>query len=161
MPILNIRIGGEAEDGRGNIASLSPNMALQMIGPVVPVILSPLEAHLKAVADRKDDMPPPISGRAMIDTGAATTCVDIDAARKADLAQVDSGIISSATHANEQVPVFAGQLAIESTQITINTHRAIGANLAPHKLVALIGRELLAQCVFVYNGSDSSFSLSI
>ena len=161
MPIFNTRVEGEARDQQGNVTRVPPRMALQQIGPSVQVILSPLEAHLKAITDKGGSPPPPVSGRALIDTGATMTCVDSAAAQQAGLAFVDSGTMTSATHANETVPVFAGRLIIEATSITVNANRAFGANLAPQGLIALIGRDLLAQCVLVYNGLDGSFSLSI
>ena len=66
----------------------------------------------------------------------------------------------SATHANEIVPIYAGQPMI-SGFCAVNTHRAYQGALAPQGLVALIGRDILAQCQLVYNGSDGSFTLSI
>ena len=100
-------------------------------------------------------------GWALIDTEASLTCIDQKAAEKAGLALVDSGPITSATHDNEVVPIFAGRLKIEGLPQYLNTHRAYGVNLEPQGLIALLGRDLLAHCVFIYNGLDGSFSLSI
>jgi hypothetical protein len=136
-------------------------VALQKVGPSVQVILAPLEAHLKSLADKGETPPPPISGRALIDTGASVTCVDSAAAQRAGLAMVGTGTMTSATHANEAVPIFAGRLIIEASSITVNANHAFGSNLEPQGLIALIGRDFLAKCVFVYNGLDGSFSLSI
>ena len=69
--------------------------------------------------------------------------------------------MTSATHANEIVPIFAGRMTIQGLPVSIDATRAYGANLAPQGLVALIGRDILAKCVLIYNGSDGSFSLSI
>ena len=66
MPIFNTRVEGEARDQQGNVIRVPPRMALQQIGPSVPVILSPLEAHLKAIIDKGGSPPPPVSGRALI-----------------------------------------------------------------------------------------------
>ena len=66
----------------------------------------------------------------------------------------------SATHANEIVPIFAGRLMI-SGLCAVDANRAYGASLAPQGLVALIGRDILAQCQFTYNGVDGSFSIAI
>ena len=88
------------------------------------------------------------------------TCIDRSAAEKAGLAIVDSGKISSATHANEVVPIFAGRLDIHGLRV-VNTFRAYGVNLEALNLIALFGRDLLARCVLVYNGTDDSFSLSL
>ena len=69
--------------------------------------------------------------------------------------------MSSATHVDEIVPIYAGKIEILGISINVNVLKAYGANLESQGLVALIGRDLLAKCVLVYNGPDSSFSLSI
>ena len=156
MPIVNRRFSGRF---RGQ--STSPRAVLQNVGPNIEVILAPLEAQLKSTADHGDTPPQPVSGHAPIDTGASTTCVDAEAARRAGMALVTTGRIMSATHANELVPVFAGRLTIAQASITVNSNRAFGLNLKDQGLIALIGRDLLANCVLVYNGLDGSFSLSL
>ena len=41
------------------------------------------------------------------------------------------------------------------------TNRAMGVTLKAHGIVALVGRDLLRNCLFAYNGANGSFSLSI
>ena len=77
------------------------------------------------------------------------------------MALVTTGRIMSATHVNELVPVFAGRLTIAQASITVNSNRAFGLNMKDQGLIALIGRDLLANCVLVYDGLDGSFSLSL
>ena len=77
------------------------------------------------------------------------------------MAVVDSGPMSSATHDNEIVPIYAGKIEIIGMSISVNVMRAYGVNLNSQDLIALIGRDLLSQCVLVYNGLEGSFSLSI
>jgi hypothetical protein len=161
LSILNARIDAKTKDRQGNVKPIHPKVALQNVGPSVQVILVPLEAQLRSIADNGGTPPQPVSGRALIDTGASITCVDAEAARQAGLAMVGTGTMTSATHANEVVPVFAGRLTIEPASITVNSNRAFGPNLKNQGLIALIGRDLLANCVLVYNGPDGSFSLSI
>ena len=156
MPIVNRRFSG-LYSGQ----SISPRVVLQNVGPNIEVILAPLEAQLKSIADHGGTTPQPVSGHALIDTGASTTCVDAETAQRAGMALVTTGRIMSATHTNELVPVFAGRLTVAQASITVNSTRAFGLNLKDQGLVALIGRDLLANCVLVYNGLDGSFSLSL
>ena len=102
-----------------------------------------------------------MSGRALIDTGALLTCVDAAAAQRAGLAMVGTGMVTTATHANEVVPIFAGRLYIDAVSVSVNANHAMGVNLESQDLIALIGRDVLVNCVFVYNGLDGSFSLSV
>lgn len=160
MPILNIRIQGEAVDQDGNTVELQPFQPLEAIGPRLEVLISPIEEHVKVLMQSGGPVPAPIPGMALVDTGASITCIDQDAATQAGLAIVDSGPMHSATHANEIVPIFAGRLMINGF-IAVEAKRAYGATLAAQGLVALIGRDLLARCQFTYNGTDGSFSLAI
>ena len=161
MPTFSRRAQAQARDRQGNLTPVAPSVALQRIGPVVQVILMPIEGRSRPMADKEEEPPAPVRGRALIDTGASSTCVDREAATRAGLAVVDSGTMTSATHADEAVPIYAGRISIEGTALIIDANRAYGANLAPQKLVAPIGRDLLSHCVLVYNGTDGSFSLSV
>ena len=82
------------------------------------------------------------------------------AALNAGLPVVDMGMMASASHAEQDVPVFAGRLVIPEFT-NIDTEYALGANLGGQNLIALIGRDLLQSAVLVYNGTDGTVSLSI
>lgn len=161
MPVLNFRTQTEAWEQEGKSVALPPGATLLQTGPRVPVVLSPLAEQLQTPFSRGEAIPSPVTGHALIDTGASVTCIDRDAAKRAGLAIVDSGPMHSATHANEIVPIYAGRLSIQGLPNDIEARRAFGANLKSQGLTALIGRDVLAQCMFVYNGTDSSFSLAL
>ena len=161
MPTLNSRIQATGKNEKGQHVTLPPGKGLQQLGPRVQVTLSPLASQAKFFTQNGATLPSPVVGLGLIDTGASSTCFDQDTAAKAALAIVDSGPMTSATHANEIVPIFAGRMTIQGLPVSIDATRAYGANLAPQGLVALIGRDILASCVLIYNGSDDSFSLSI
>lgn len=161
MPILNQKIQGEGQDAAGKIVSIPPRLLLHRFGPRLQLTIAPLEEHVKAAADKDETIPQPVSGFALIDTGAAVTCVDRTAAERAGLAMVDSGFLTSATHEAEAVPIYAGKLDIAGLPNNIVAHRAYGANLKSQDLIALIGRDVLQRCILIYNGLDGSFSLSL
>lgn len=160
MPILNTRVQAQAKDEQGNSVSLPQGAALQHAGPRMQITLSPLEEQIKALTDKGEDIPTPVVGYALIDTGASATCIDRNAASTAGLAVVGSGPMHSATHADEVVPIFAGQLNIHGLS-NVETRSAYGVNLSSQGLIALIGRDVLSKCILVYNGIDNSFSLSL
>ena len=112
MPTLSIRVQSERKDQHGNAVFANPITALRVGGPRVYVTLSPFEDQIKSLEKIGEIPITPVTGTALIDTGASATCIDRSAAAKAGLAIVDSGRISSATHANEVVPIFAGRLEI-------------------------------------------------
>ncbi|MDE0152958.1 MAG: aspartyl protease family protein [Gammaproteobacteria bacterium] len=161
MPILNVRIQAEMRDDAGNHLPAPPDMALGQVGPRVQITLAQLKEQIDAISGKGEEVPAPVVGYALIDTGASATCVDSDAAGRAGLPVVDSGPLHSVTHANETVPIYAGSLTIQGANINLLAHRAYGVNLVEQGLIALIGRDVLSQCILVYNGPDSSFSISI
>lgn len=59
----------------------------------------------------------------------------------------------------EKVSIYAGRLEIAGFT-SIVTRAALGMELASLDLIALIGRDVLTNCILVYNGPESSFSLS-
>lgn len=162
MPILNSKIQGTVRNLDGGVEEDVPQgAALLALGPRVQITISPTQDQVKFLVDSGGSVPAPVSGLAMIDTGASITCIDTDAAAGAGLAVVDSGPMSSATHPNEIVPIYAGVMLILGFPHDFHTNRAYGATLQGQGLIALIGRDVLSSAILVYNGPDDSFSLSI
>ena len=83
---------------------------------------------------------------ALVDTGASTTCIDDALARQLGLPVIDVVQMTSASHAGTEANVCPIQMEIVGSPIRVNVPRAIGANLAPQGIVALIGRDYLQHC---------------
>lgn len=157
MPIITGRFraqdasGNEVDDSTGSVGA-----GLMGFGPFVDVVLVPPDGATEAQ---------PQKGVAVIDTGAGRTCVDAEMAKRAGWPVIDTGRLSSVTHPDHEVPVFAGHLFCTTLQTNIHVDRWMGVNLRPDDaalpVVALIGRDLLQQALFVYNGHDGSFSLAL
>ncbi len=165
MPIYQARISGTFTDNNGKTQTVPSDFALAQKGPCLQATLKPLTLNRRKrtpVAQGKKTTPEPqiINGLALIDTGATSTCVDEHSAKQAGLAIVDRGSISSASHSNHQVPIFAGEIELPSLG-TIRIHRAFGVQLAVQGLIALIGRDALRRAILIYSGLDGSFSLSL
>lgn len=129
-------------------------------GPLVPVTLTLKEEISRAYAEHGGNLPEPVAGFAMIDTGATRTCFDEASARKAGFPITGIAPMTSATHANHEVPVFSGRIVMGS--FNIDVVGGLGANLAAFDgLVALIGRDLLKDALFTYNGPGGSIALAI
>jgi len=162
LPILNTRVQADTQGAEKSSSEVIPvNMLLAQFGPIVKVTLSLISRENNAIHEVDENTHEPVNGSALIDTGASVTCFDPEAATKAGLIIADSGPRHSATHTNEIVPIYAGSLLIHKLGFGVNVHRAYGASLKEQNLVALIGRDILSNCMLVYNGPDASFSLSI
>lgn len=138
---------------------------LQARGPLLQVALSVLDPQA-AVLTERGEVVPVVSGLALIDTGASTTCVDDAAANEARLPAVDTARMSSASGPS-QVSVYAGKIALvqpsgsDGTSAVIDAHQALGVNIREQGILALIGRDLLRSCILIYNGLEAQYTLAL
>jgi aspartyl protease len=105
-------------------------------------------------------IPPPIVGHALLDTGADACCVDETEIKKLGLTPVQY-ISSHGTSGPRKAAVFVVNLTLVGTGIpTIESLPVSEADLRPFGIVALIGRNLLARMVLIFNGPLGHYSLS-
>jgi predicted aspartyl protease len=102
-----------------------------------------------------------LSGTALIDTGATTTCIDEAIAQQLNLPAIDVISIASASHAASKQNVYPALIEVVGMAIKFNALRAIGVPLTNQGIHVLIGRDLLQHCTLFYNGLIGSFTLSI
>jgi predicted aspartyl protease len=161
VPILNVQFAGEARKADGTVVSVPPQVVFAQRGPVVQVTISVGQQIATQVLQSGGRLPSPVSGLALIDTGATTTCVDEGAAQRLQLPVIDVVKIASASHAETEQNVYPIQIEVIGLPITINAARAVGAPLEPQGILVLIGRDVLQHAMLVYNGPAGSLSLSI
>jgi predicted aspartyl protease len=161
VPILNVQLGGEGLRPDGTGFPVQPALALAQRGPIVQVSVSVGQQIAEPILQAGGALPPPVSGLALIDTGATSTCVDQAAAEKLQLPVIDVVNVASASHASAQQNVYPIRVEVVGLPIAINAPRAIGAPLQSQGILVLLGRDVLQHCVLVYNGTMGSFSLSI
>ncbi len=105
-------------------------------------------------------LPNPVTGLALIDTGATLCMVDVSVL--GELGVPPSGIenIIGATGQGKQ-PTYPASLAFPGTPIPpIAFTNFIGSNLKDAGIIALLGRNVLMSFVIVYNGPGGFVSLS-
>ena len=144
---------------RYNVKDQPAPSLLRNRGPSVVATVSVTDEHAKSFSANKD-LPKPVQGIALIDTGASLTCIDNAAAREAGLAVVDVGTISSATDTAVEVPIYAGKISVPGLP-SLPVTGAYGLDVSSQGLIAIIGRDVLEKCVFVYNGTGAVFSISL
>jgi len=158
VPILHIQLTKQTGT-EGKSVPLSPALALRQRGPVVQVSVTIEQSAGRAWANRGKAPPQHRIGLALIDTGASNTCIDDALARELGLPVVDVGSLSSATHAEQQCNVYPVEITLPT--VVLNSPRTLGASLAPQGLIALIGRDVLQNCLFFYNGPVEQITLSL
>ena len=168
MPILNSTGHVKTADGDSRPA---PEI-LARYGPIIQVTIHLPDLVQRAYSERGDEVPAPVNGIALIDTGATITCIDRKAAEKASLPVTGVTTMSSASHANQECPTYASKIVFPSINFTVEN--AMGANLtslggkvidtdinAGNDLIVLLGRDFLANAILIYNGPTGAFSLAV
>jgi len=134
---------------------------LQGKGPIVQVSVTVEQTVAKNLIAKGIPIPTPITGWALIDTGASVTCIDEGVAQMLQLPAVDVVSMTSATQASTPRNVYPIQIQMTGVRIVFQATRAIGAELKPQGLLLLIGRDMLQMCTFFYNGLTGQFTLAI
>ena len=161
MPMLHIQLGGQGKTPDGKIVPLPPAIALQQRGPVVQVSVSLQESYAKALVQQGNPLPQPMTGFALLDTGASNTCIDDEVAQQLQLPVIDVGSMCSASHAKTPSNIYPIQFSVIGFPIQLQCPRTMGAALKEQGLMLLIGRDMLVYCTLFYNGGTGQITLCI
>ena len=150
-------------DASGHAVLLNPKDSLELNGPLLAVEISlphQLEQDYKLATQSARA---PVSGKAILDTGANSSCVDQGVCKALGLQPVDHVILG---HAGGQSvhPCFSVTLGFTDFFMRpIELRRARGANLqyVGKGIIAILGRDLLSRMRFVYNGPIGRFEISV
>jgi hypothetical protein len=139
--------------------------ALTPEGPVLTLVIGVSKPRADALLAAGLPVPSSVQIRALIDTGASSTCVEDGALQSLSL--VPSGAISITTPSTGSNPVTCNQydvgvfvvhpvIALGLDTMPIIECQALGGGIQ-----ALLGRDFLALCLFVYDGQAQRFSFGI
>jgi hypothetical protein len=141
--------------------------ALAVAGPVLNVLIEIPDVLAQSFNNNKQSIPTPVSGIALIDTGASITSFDESAVRSLGLNPNGTALVGTAGGQRTQ-STFAARFSFPGTAISSFEHpRVLECDLSgqtvmrSQPVIALIGRDFLANCVLVYNGSAGFWSLSL
>jgi len=140
---------------------------LQLAGPVLPVQIEVPVALANQLQSANQTIPNPVSGFALIDTGASMSAVDITVIQQLGVQQVGIANVGTAGGPQKQA-TYPARFAFPGTNIpTIDFSQLLGANLAGQNvpgqqgpLIALLGRDILQHFVLVYNGPLGTFTIA-
>ena len=136
-------------------------------GPILPVSVTPSRARREALLAAGLDIPPESSIRALVDTGASCTC--IDPAVVAALGLPAHGSVPIHTPSTGSTPHLADEYDVclvvpgagtHHVPLTLDGVPVVAADLAIQGIHAIIGRDVLKDCIFIYNGTEGDFTLA-
>lgn len=137
--------------------------ALAQVGPLLQVevsIPSALEQHLAA---QNQPIPAPITGWALIDTGATRSCVDTKTITQLGLKPIGVTQMGTARGPVKQ-HLYPAKFRFPGEELEIEFSSVVGVNLtgqsvAGRDLIVLLGRDVLSRCILIYNGPGGFFTL--
>jgi len=152
MPVVN-RIYPQPP---GNIGPAT----LQQNGPLFDIEIAVPSALEQFLIQRGQPIPQPIKGQALVDTGATFSAVEDNVIKRLGVNPV--GRMQTGTAGGPQVQnVYPARFIFAGLGIVFETGRATGVNLTGTGVVALIGRDVLSNTVFIYNGPMGTVTLSL
>lgn len=145
-----------------------PHFALTFthLGPIINVIVDVTPARREALIAGNQPVPPYQLARMLVDTGASCTCVDPFIIAK--LGINPTGVSSIHTPSTQGAPASHSQYDVSlvikgagAADIKVfDAMPIVEAQLRSQGIDGLLGRDALAECLIVYDGSNSLFTLA-
>ncbi|SRR5579871_243526 len=138
---------------------------LESTGPLVPVTIGIPAALEQFCAEKGIAIPAPISGYALIDTGASASAVDEDVVLALGVQPIDS-IPTNTPHGAGRSSIYPAKVTFPALQIEdYAMNRLMGCKLKwttvdGKEIIMLLGRDMLKFFLLVYNGKSSDIHLA-
>jgi hypothetical protein len=139
-----------------------PHFTLQVSpsGPIIDAIVGVSMARSAALVAAGQAIPPAVQIRALLDTGASNTAIDPAVLNSLGLTPTGTVLVSTPTTGPAPQTVSQYDVGIMipgptgGAPLLSQTLPVIASSLfAAQGFHALIGRDILSQCVFMYNGN--------
>jgi hypothetical protein len=152
--------------GPGQIPLQPSPQALMTTGPLIQIQIE-IPAALAAIMQAANQpIPAPVDGMALIDTGATITSIHAPILTGLGINPVGVANVGTAGGPQQQ-STYPARFSFPGTPLPgFEMAQVIGCDLTgqtvlnQRQLIALIGRDVLANAILVYNGSAGMFSLS-
>jgi len=137
---------------------------LEQSGPIIPVTISLPVAMQEFLGQNGKDIPSPIRGMALIDTGAFATAVDCAVFEKLGINPIDR-IVTNTPHGESTSDLYPASISFPALGLeSLPMERIVGCKLqwpgeADSDVLMLLGRDLLKHFLMVYNGKHSDVTL--
>jgi predicted aspartyl protease len=161
MPQINVQAGAFVKTPDGRQFPMPPQGALAQLGPRLQITVELADQVAQELIKRKEPLPAPSAGFALIDTGSASSCIDEETATSMHLPIVGRTKLATASHKDAEANQYPIKLKIQGVPIAFNLTTAIGVPIKCQGLMAIIGRDMLQLCCFIYNGGTGTITLCL
>lgn len=134
-------------------------------GPMIDVLFGITEARAVAVSKQRQLLPEPVPIRALIDTGASCSVIDLSVASALDLAPTGTTSMftpstGTTAHNAYQYDVSLTCTVGDNIPHKIQPLAVVGSDLTGRPFKALIGRDVLQNSLFIVDGPSQMITLS-
>jgi len=140
---------------------------MQLTGPVLSVQIEVPTILANQLQQTGQPAPAPVSGFALIDTGASLSAVDATVIQQLGVQAVGVAAVGTAAGPQQQATYPARFTFPGSNLPAIDFSQILGSNLTGQivagtgqPLIALFGRDILQHFILIYNGPGATFSLA-
>lgn len=130
------------------------------IGPVIDLYVLPSKVAVDAIKKSGQESIAPVKISALIDTGASGSVIKTGILQDLGIHPIGSQHINTPTSQNVPCYTYFVQLIFGALPHYFEGV-VLEAPLAGQNIECLIGRDILASGLLVYNGTDNSFSFSL
>lgn len=139
------------------------NGVIEPSGPTIEIFIAVSGPRLAALQAAQISPPTPILVRGLIDTGAS--CSGVDPSVISGLGLSPTGTTHVYTPSTGQIPRVCRQydvsLWLPSVAKIKHTLPVVETHIGHRGIEALIGRDVLSDCLFIYNGATGTFVLAL
>lgn len=137
----------------------------QADGAVVEVLVGVHEARRNVLRRNALVVPPRVRVRVQVDTGSEFTVIDGSVFGRLGIQAIDAVTLRpmSVSADTVQFPRFAVSLALpgEESELHLPSATVLGCHMTPEDGVqGVLGRDMLAHCLFVYDGRRRTFTIA-
>lgn len=137
---------------------------LRQIGPLLNVEVSVPSVLAQYLTEQDQPIPAPVSGLALIDTGASRSCVDVQAIESLGVSPIGVTTIGSARGLGQH-NLYPAKFRFPGVALETEFSSVVGVDLKGQStggqdIVVLVGRDVLSHCVLIYNGPGGFFTLA-
>jgi predicted aspartyl protease len=145
-----------------------PHFTLQFQagGPLLQLFVGTSGPRQQALQQAGQTIPQPVLITALVDTGASTTAIDPSVVQALGLQPTGSMLIltpstgSTPVQANTYDVALVIPLGASAMTFTIHALQIFESTLSVQGIKALIGRDVLSNCLLVYDGRSNFFSIA-
>ncbi len=142
---------------------INPAVLVQA-GPLLQVEVSIPSALAQFLTAQNQSIPAPVTGWALIDTGATRSCVDSKAITNLGVNPI--GVTTTGTAGGRvQQHLYPARFRFPGEALELEFSSVIGVDLsgqsiAGRDIIVLLCRDVLSRCVLIYNGPGGFFTLT-